>query len=124
MRLAIALLIALLGCGSGGGPTLPCNTSITSYCTQNNCTYPPQPAFGCAHTHVDMNCGPYISVTDMGVDTGSISYYDRSTGALVAVTDYSANFGGHTTCVAGPSGGFVVPQCTGPSMDLCDAGTD
>ena len=123
MRLAIALLIASLGCGSGGGgPTLPCNTSITSYCSQSNCTYPPQPTYGCVHGHINTSCGPYIEFVDMGLDTGGMYYYDRNTHALVAVIAYMAP--DRTTCVAGPAGGFEVPQCTGTLTDVCDGGTD
>jgi hypothetical protein len=59
------------------------------------------------------------------VDTGSSFYYDGTSGALVAIVNVS-NAG--TTCVFGPSGGFVQPACDGaavsspPLQCIVDAG--
>ena len=99
--------------------------SIATYCAQNQCpTYPPPLTGPCGLREIDMNCGGYIAVNDHGVDFGTVSYYDRKTGQLVAVVSFNANGGGSMFCDAGPTDGFVPPQCSGTSMNVCDAGTD
>lgn len=107
---------AFPGCGSSPGTTTgSCTATIGAYCAsaaQGTCTWPgPTPAAGeCLHTLRNTACGAYEAVLFQGVDTGSVRYYDRATGALVAVVDYSAVFA-HRTCEAGPSGGFSEPSC-------------
>jgi hypothetical protein len=100
---------------TGGLPTCP--ETVADYCAQ----HPGSPAgtFGinCATTlaaagsdpyfcslepHVtEAACQTYAVIHQMGVDTGFDYYYDANS-ALFAITSYSANFGGSTTCVAGP----------------------
>jgi hypothetical protein len=131
MRAAVAsLLIWFASCSdaSRSGLGLACTKTIAAFCTpppiQTYCTtYPPPSYVDCWRTVVDTNCGSYIAVTQIDIDTSSTAYYDRATGKLVAVISYNANGGGSTSCLAGPVGGFVVPQCS-DGMNLCDAGTD
>jgi len=63
-------------------------------------------------------CGGYQRVTAGAIDT-STDYYFDSGGHLVAVVGNSANFGGSSSCVAGPSD-FSAPACdTTRQTDLC-----
>ncbi len=122
-----ALLAALVagGCSS----QLPCASSVESYCAspaQPICSWsvfsdPTSTRFDCRHTGLNTSCGPYDNAWQFGVDYGVQSYYDRTTGQLVAVVADSANT---QTCLAGPASGFSPPAC--PATDfttLCpDAG--
>jgi hypothetical protein len=53
-------------------------------------------------------CGPYLVVTDWTVDNGSATFYDRTTGAIVAILQ-GGNAG--TSCLSGPPQ-FTVPACS------------
>jgi hypothetical protein len=46
-----------------------------------------------------------------GVDTGTSAYYSVADGKLVALVDYSANFGGSRSCVASNAAIFTPPDC-------------
>ncbi len=61
------------------------------------------------------------------VDTGTISYYDTTTGALVAITAYRMS-NEPPPCLAGPSSISIPKQCpnpnaTEPGRTCPDAGT-
>ncbi|HXU69292.1 MAG TPA: hypothetical protein VN947_08180 [Polyangia bacterium] len=60
------------------------------------------------------DCGDYQSVLIGYVDTSTSSYYDKATGALVAVIGHG-NFS--DGCDAGPAT-FLVPSCQ-PAVTLC-----
>jgi hypothetical protein len=68
-------------------------------------------------------CGALDALYYTGTDIGSIEYFDSATGKLVAIADYSANFGGSEQCIGGPAD-FVVPSCPGLPRDITcpDAG--
>jgi hypothetical protein len=68
-------------------------------------------------------CGSFDAFYNSGTDMGSIEYFDSATGKLVAIADYSGNFGGSEQCIAGPPS-FIVPSCpSNPHMLTClDAG--
>jgi hypothetical protein len=68
-------------------------------------------------------CGGFDALYNTGTDVGSIEYFDSATGKLVAIADYSANFGGSVQCIAGPAG-LVAPSCPsiGSPLACPDAG--
>ena len=126
---AILIPLALAGCGSssltgpggadsGADHAAACTVPVDNYCAGNN--------WGCTPTWADVevetlsctgnpfedtrsDCGPYHVRELQIVEVGAISYYDSSTGALVAIIGLGMN-GGH--CQAGPSD-FVIPTCSG-----------
>jgi hypothetical protein len=73
------------------------------------------------------DCGNYHVLSGGGESGGASDYYDRTTGILVAEI-----FVGHSpdvTCLAGPSGAFTAPDCSGstpmpPPICSSDGGTD
>ncbi len=120
----IVLAAALAGCGSTSTPastTGPCAMSVSAYCSTvapGVCTWPgptPSPS-ECPHTLRSTDCGgTYDAVLLQGVDTGTLRYYDHTTGALVAVVDYSVVLPGRR-CEAGPAAGFGEPSCPSSSF--------
>ncbi|MGZ6134796.1 MAG: hypothetical protein ACXWK9_10075 [Myxococcaceae bacterium] len=126
----LVLFSLLLGCGSTAVPTTgSCSTTVADYCASHApgiCTWPgpaPSPA-ECAHTLRSTSCSAYDAVLLQGVDTGTYHYYERASGALAAVIDYSAVFG-KRTCEAGPGQGFAEPACDASSFvsSCSDAGS-
>ena len=140
MKYLIATLILVGGCGDDNGvnsdagrPTLPCAMSASDYCMKPvlmgyvPCSW--STLFngrGCLEgARVDLTCGPYEAAIWNGIDIDTTAYYDRASGNIVAVTQYNANFGGHSSCLGGPMSGFVEPVCSGDQMNLCpDGGVD
>jgi len=111
--------------GSDAAP--PCPVSIATYCgasVREGCT----PAWSavladttiCSNPQVreeemDSACAPYEIRQITYVDSGTRSYYDSSSGALVAIWSFGL-FSGNN-CLAGPAN-LSQPSTT------CDAGSD
>jgi hypothetical protein len=109
---ALAGAVIATGCNSS---QIPCSSSVPSYCAsaaQPICSwsvYSDAASFSCQYTLLSTACGPYDIAYQRGVDTGVESYYDRSTGQLVAALFLNAEFD-KTSCLAGP-GAFPQPSC-------------
>jgi hypothetical protein len=122
-RARFAALAAACACSGGG---LPCASSVAAYCAsaqQPVCNWSDyaKPA-NCPYTSLNTSCSPYDVAIQHGVDTGVTSYYQRTTGELVAAVSYTT-FG--RSCIAGPQGsGFSEPDCpsSGFSPNCPDAG--
>jgi hypothetical protein len=119
-RTILLVAVAELGCGTGtprsASAAMVCAQSIADACAggKPECRwsfYENPTQFECGRTRL-ARCGPYDVATTFGVDSGTVAYFDASTGALAAVVDETANFGGSRACAAGPSGGFVEPDCS------------
>jgi hypothetical protein len=139
---ALAVLLAAPGCGDSapatgdaGGPDatadgttgpLTCDTTVNEYCgdSQNVClfsAYTDGTAILCERAEVSRNCGGYDVVRVHGIDTGTYSYYDTTTGKLVAAFGYSAPSG--SGCAAGPADGFTPPSCPDSSFAHAPCGS-
>ncbi len=118
-----AVLVALLGAAAceGAAPAsspgkLACAQPVATWCAGQGpaCSwslYADPTRFDCAHTSVGA-CGPYDVAVAQRVDAGTISYYDASSGELVAAVEYGGAPGPTAErCAAGPSDGFAVPSC-------------
>jgi hypothetical protein len=131
--LAASLVIAFFQAGCGKTKTLTCPTTVAQICAGSTATS------GCPLTwdraQVDtafcegvmplrIDCGAYHAVTFTLVDTSRTYFYDTASGALVAIVNASVVTG--SVCLAGPTSGFTVPTCEGPSDPLpqcLDGGT-
>ncbi len=143
MRYLFSLsLLCLVGCGdttNNGNPdlaaTVGCEKSLAAGCVGQTCPSTlaaARPAFCDGSPQSDHDflssapCQGLQQLIVAGVDTATVYYYDAG-GLLVAVVAESANFGGSSVCIAGPST-FVVPTgCTTNQLALCspvDGGHD
>jgi hypothetical protein len=123
--LVVSLLLGLLGCGNGShssdghsGSPLTCDSSVDVYCAgihEVQCSWSAE--IGSPACQSVATCGGYLVANQHGVDTGTYSYYDQTTGQLLAVTAYGVP--GRLTCAAGSSGGFVVPDCPVTEFVAC-----
>jgi len=115
--LVMSLLLGLLGCGNGSHPSdggsgssLTCPNSVEAFCAsghETQCSWSSE--IGSTACQSVAVCGGYLVANEHGVDTGTFSYYDTTTGQVLAVVAYGVP--GSLTCTAGPSAGFVVPAC-------------
>jgi hypothetical protein len=75
---------------------------------------------GCSPLRV-CTCGGYDALFCIGTDTAQTSYYDHTTGKVVAVVQEDPVLG--TTCIGPVS--FAAPAgCTWPACEASDAGVD
>lgn len=142
LLLAIPLALALGACSgsktSNSGTGSACPESLAKACAKQ--VQPGQLGVSCIDTwdHVltdqrycgglaeyQADCSAYRSLAVVNVDSSYTYYYDKTTGALVAI--YTNGPGGNgPQCLAGPAG-FKLPKC-GASQPLApcpeDAGTD
>jgi hypothetical protein len=114
-----------LGDGDGGADSeanTACASGIAAYCASpppgETCGPAMLPAYleaacvdGASALSV-MSCGGFDELILSGIDFSVTRYYDPASEQLVAIVEYSANFGGSTSCLAGPPG-FVAPSCLG-----------
>jgi hypothetical protein len=107
---AASLLGAELGgCSSSSSSSpLSCSQTVDAFCAQP----PGCLSFQDAVTHctaaqkvTSSPCSGYLVIQTLTPDSNQLSYYDATTGKLVAVV-----FNGES-CVAGPSS-FTIPSCT------------
>ena len=63
------------------------------------------------------DCGQYTVISSAFPSDGWHYFFDRTTGALVAVLTYNDGSGQRPYCVGGPSG-FSLPQCAG-TRSIC-----
>ena len=115
VRVASVLALAAAGCDGGQGSGVLCENSVAGYCAQaGDCprtwTEAQDAPLVCSQGAVWSvpSCGGYHELIIHGIDTGTRYYYDRRTGALVAVVNYGVPFG--QMCAAGP-GAFLAPSC-------------
>ena len=120
---ALVLLASTsVACGKEDG--LPCASSAAAYCASTpeavcNWSLYTAPGFMCPDTRLNDSCDPpYYEAALLGYKTNVVllSYYDRTTGQLVAVVSQLiiGPSGGSMSCVAGP-GSFSRPNCPGNS---------
>ena len=132
--LAVAFVAAPTGvaCSTTSSPTYQahddCSRSIAQYCSSAKCTLDyataKQQAQACApNTTLSYSfaehCGGFNVLTQTNVDVGTAAYYDATNGNLVAIVDYSANFGGSRSCVAANAASFTPPDCATVALP-CD----
>jgi hypothetical protein len=138
----VALLGAIASCGKNGSVpvVLPCNnTSVEELCgdaAPNSCDLTWSavqtdttlcPAVSNGLRVYEYDCDGFHVLLEAGIDGGGFSYYDVTSGALVAVV-YDDN--GMITCAAGPAAGFARPVCNnipsaaGPPPPLPQCMTD
>ncbi len=110
-----AILTAVLGCGAGRSDD-GCTSSIADFCAGANastCDWTAYSAAAKADCHTGLGaCGPYDVGNEMGVDAGTMRYFDAANGRLVAIVEYVTRGGGTRRCAAGPTGGFAEPDCS------------
>ena len=72
---------------------------------------------GGAITELQADCGAYLARIVVNVDVADTYYYDKASGALVAV--FGTGYDGNTTCEGGPPI-FPAPTCATPQpFDPC-----
>ncbi len=116
---------ASLGDGDGGADgeaDSACASPLAAFCASpppgETCVPSLLPAYleaACAGGNRSlfvMGCGGFDELILNGIDFSVTRYYDPTSEQLVAIVEYSANFGGSTSCLAGPPG-FVAPSCPG-----------
>jgi hypothetical protein len=127
--------------GTNDSGVLSCNKSVAQYCSssgpdtcdhtwsaaQTDMALCPAGASGYAHTS-EYDCGGYHALRQvLGIDSESTSYYDSSSGELIAIVD---DGNGGMNCNGGPSIGFTPPTCaaasslTAPPQCAVDGGDD
>ena len=118
----IGLLVVFavaVGCESSP-KKFSCSQSIADACASGGCTLSwdqaaSTTAFCPAQESVvpmRADCGAYHVISVIHFDSGTSYYYDSATGTLVAIVGfYPPN--PTSTCVAGPAGGFELPNCPG-----------
>jgi len=125
LRGLVVVLVASfsVACGKGG---LPCASSVAAYCASTpdavcNWSLYTEPGFVCPDTRLNDSCDPpYNAAFQPAYRTNLVlmSYYDRTTGELVAVfsqiTLGPSGGASSLSCVAGP-GSFSSPTCPGNS---------
>ena len=129
MRWMRFLPLSLIGACSMNSPTTTstCPESISQFCATTTCapTLASAATIDCANGDssriliATAPCHGMIEIVIAGVDTGTDHYYDATTGKLVAIVDFNANFGGHTSCIAGPASFDAPTDCNGPFVALC-----
>jgi hypothetical protein len=119
--------------GSDGEASTACASSLAAFCASPPPGEPCAPALlpvyldaacvGGTRSLFVTSCGGFDELILEGIDFSVTRYYDPTSEQLVAIVEYSANFGGSTSCVAGPPG-FVAPSCPGatsqPACPLFD----
>jgi len=124
IRKFMFLLLVLVGCGNGsrsstGTPgALSCASSVETFCIdghETQCSWSTE--LGAETCQVVTSCHGYLVAIEHGVDTGTYYYYDTTAGKLIAAIAYGVP--GRLACAAGPSTGFVVPDCSAADFVGC-----
>lgn len=124
LAVASAAPLAAFGCSTSSSPTFQahddCPRSLAQYCGSAKCTLDwataREEAVACAPntstTHFFAEgCEGFNVLTTTNEDVGTHFYYGASDGKLVAIVDFSANFGGSESCVAANAARFTPPSC-------------
>src|SRR4026209_1707729 len=115
--ISISLTLLAAGCRSSDSSASDggmCEGTVEAVCSQKPCImqWPQDLSTFCSvatspdWAGIHDSCGPYRVFDNSGVDSGSMYYYDRATGQLVAIVRF-INY--DRKCIAGPSN-FVEPQ--------------
>jgi hypothetical protein len=121
------VVFSLWACSGEGSPhcdatiTQWCATAATASCDWSSATNAASLCAATAPTSLGQ-CGAVVALRQVGTDVTTISYFDGTSGHLVAVTSTSAANGSTPECLAGTQGSFTSPACSWSRAGCPDGG--